>query len=192
MVSDCGRDNDVHEPIGGTVAWFTDEVTSTANIVTSGNLKAGMQWTDGKQNPASADWQDASEGTIFEYTRWEPGVVQVRHLHVKNEGSLAFKYRLNIRAGADVTALADVIDVYCITPARQIVSRSDLANYTRVGTLSEVLSGMYVSDGGALLPGGEATVTIALKMREEAGNEYQGMNLGSRFLRPAGGDPVCL
>ena len=87
--------------IGGTVAWFTDEVTSTANIVTSGNLKAGMQWTDGKQNPASADWQDASEGTIFEYTRWEPGVVQVRHLHVKNEGSLAFKYRLNIRAGAD-------------------------------------------------------------------------------------------
>ena len=167
--------------IGGTVAWFTDEVTSTANIVTSGNLKAGMQWTDGKQNPASADWQDASEGTIFEYTRWEPGVVQVRHLHVKNEGSLAFKYRLNIRAGADVTALADVIDVYCITPARQIVSRSDLANYTRVGTLSEVLSGMYVSDGGALLPGGEATVTIALKMREEAGNEYQGMNLGPDF-----------
>jgi len=33
---------------GGTIAWFTDEVTSANNIIKSGNLDVEMYWADGK------------------------------------------------------------------------------------------------------------------------------------------------
>ena len=168
--------------LGGTFAYFTDEVTTTSNIVQSGNLDAEMQWANGKQSPASASWKDASQGAVFDYQLWEPGYTQVRHLHVKNAGNLAFKYQLSIAAGAEVSKLSDVIDVYCISPARQISSRKDLENLTPVGTLTEALAGLRFTGGtDALLPGEETTLTIALKMQEEAGNEYQNLSIGSDF-----------
>lgn len=168
--------------LGGTFAWFTDEVTTTSNIVESGNLDAKMQWADGKQSPASASWKDASQGAIFEYALWEPGYTQVRHLHVKNAGNLAFKYQLSIAAGAEVSELSDVIDVYCISPAMQLSSRKDLEGLTPVGTLTDVLAGMrFTGEQDFLLPGEKTQVTIALKMQESAGNEYQNLSIGSDF-----------
>lgn len=164
----------------GTFAWFSDTVEVTENVVAGGNLDAVLQWADGKQSPDGAAWQDASKGQIFDYDKWEPGYVAVRHLHVENAGTLAFKYQLAFAAAADVTALADVIDVYVVSPAREIKSRQDLSNMTPVCTLTEALSGTAVTTGDKyLLAGQGATMTIALKMREEAGNEYQNLLLGS-------------
>lgn len=168
--------------LGGTFAWFTDEVTTTSNIVESGNLDAKMQWADGKQSPASASWKDASQGAIFEYALWEPGYTQVRHLHVKNAGNLAFKYQLSIAAGAEVSSLSDVIDVYVISPAKAISGRTDLTGLSPVGTLTDVLAGLRLTGSeNFLLPGQETNLTIALKMQEEAGNEYQNLSIGSDF-----------
>ena len=168
--------------LGGTFAWFTDEVTTTSNIVESGNLDAKMQWADGKQSPASASWKDASQGAIFEYALWEPGYTQVRHLHVKNAGNLAFRYQLSIAAGAEVSSLSDVIDVYVISPAKAISGRTDLTGLSPVGTLTDVLAGLRLTGSeNFLLPGQETNLTIALKMQEEAGNEYQNLSIGSDF-----------
>lgn len=168
--------------LGGTFAWFTDEVTTTSNIVESGNLDAKMQWADGKQSPASASWKDASQGAIFEYALWEPGYTQVRHLHVKNAGNLAFKYQLSIAAGAEVSSLSDVIDVYVISPAKAISGRTDLTGLSPVGTLTDVLAGLRLTGSESfLLSGQETNLTIALKMQEEAGNEYQNLSIGSDF-----------
>ncbi|MBQ6950265.1 MAG: hypothetical protein IJN44_02095 [Clostridia bacterium] len=168
--------------LGGTFAWFTDEVTTTSNIVESGNLDAKMQWADGKQSPASASWKDASQGAIFEYALWEPGYTQVRHLHVKNAGNLAFKYQLSIAAGAEVSSLSDVIDVYVISPAKAISGRTDLTGLSPVGTLTDVLAGLRLTGSeNFLLSGQETNLTIALKMQEEAGNEYQNLSIGSDF-----------
>lgn len=168
--------------LGGTFAWFTDEVTTTSNIVESGNLDAKMQWADGKQSPASASWKDASQGAIFEYALWEPGYTQVRHLHVKNAGNLAFKYQLSIAAGAEVSSLSDVIDVYVISPAEAISGRTDLTGLSPVGTLTDVLAGLRLTGSeNFLLSGQETNLTIALKMQEEAGNEYQNLSIGSDF-----------
>ena len=168
--------------LGGTFAWFTDEVTTTSNIVESGNLDAKMQWADGKQSPAFASWKDASQGAIFEYALWEPGYTQVRHLHVKNAGNLAFKYQLSIAAGAEVSSLSDVIDVYVISPAKAISGRTDLTGLSPVGTLTDVLAGLRLTGSeNFLLSGQETNLTIALKMQEEAGNEYQNLSIGSDF-----------
>jgi len=168
--------------IGTTYAWFTDSVTSAGNIIKSGTLDVGMYWADGTEAvPAddSTDWKDASEGAIFNYDKWEPGYAEVRHVKISNEGTLALKYDLTIVANGEVSDLADVIDVYFADPAVQITDRTALTN--EIGTLSDVLDGMPANMAGELEAGKSVNVTIALKMQEEAGNEYQNKAIGTDF-----------
>ena len=169
--------------VGTTFAWFTDSVTSASNIIKSGNLDVEMYWANGNEDP-SADatvWTDASIGAIFNHDKWEPGYTEVRHIKISNEGTLAFKYQLHISANGEVSELADVIDVYFIDPAQQVPDRTALAGITPVGTLAEVLAAMPGNTKGELLADEAATVTLALKMRESAGNEYQNKAIGTDF-----------
>ncbi len=167
--------------IGTTFAWFTDSVTSTGNIIKSGTLDVAMEWAEGTEDPASANWKDASVGTIFNNDKWEPGYTEVRHIKIENKGTLALKYQFNIVANANVSELAKVIDVYYADPAVQIANRNALASATVLGTLSDVLGNINTSAAGELLAGDSETITIALKMREDAGNEYQDLAIGSDF-----------
>jgi len=178
--------------IGSTFAWFTDSVTSSGNIIQSGSLKVTMEWLNGKDDPTATDaaWKDASEGAIFKSTLWEPGYTEVRHIKIENEGTLALKYKLNIVANGEVSDLADVIDVYYIDPATAaITDRTQLTEDKKIGTLTEVLAGLEVSGNGVLVPAGKEgdgyksveIITIALKMQESAGNEYQEKAIGSDF-----------
>ena len=171
--------------IGSTFAWFTDSVTSAGNIIKSGTLDVTMEWLDGTVAPADdAAWIDASEGAIFDYDLWEPGYTEVRHIKIANEGTLALKYQLHIVANGEVSKLADVIDVYYIAPATQITDRAQLTDTNRIGTLTEVLAdlnGKATATMGNLVAGDEQTITLALKMQESAGNEYQGLSIGSDF-----------
>ena len=170
--------------IGSTFAWFTDSVTSNNNIIKSGNLDVTMEYADGtKAVPAvdSADWKDASTGAIFEYGKWEPGYTEVRHVKIENVGTLALKYQLSIRANGDVSKLADVIEVYYIDPAAQVGERTALTADMRLGTLTEVLAAVNTTASGTLESGKNHTITIALKMQEAAGNEYQSLSIGTDF-----------
>ena len=88
--------------IATTFAWFTDSVTSANNIIKSGTLDVEMYYADGKTDPANAAWTDASTGAIFNYDLWEPGYTEVRHIKIKNAGTLALKYQLNIKANGEV------------------------------------------------------------------------------------------
>ena len=169
--------------LGTTFAWFTDSVTSEGNIIQTGNLDVEMYWADGtKAIPADENgWTDASTGAIFNYDKWEPGYVEVRHIKIANEGTLALKYQFNIIANGDVSDLADVIDVYFVDPAVQVADRAALNGVAPVGTLTEVLAGMPGNASGELLAKESATITLALKMKETAGNEYQNKSIGSSF-----------
>lgn len=170
--------------IGSTFAWFTDSVTSSGNIIKSGTLKVAMDWADGtKAVPAedSTEWTDASTGAIFKNDKWEPGYVEVRHLRIKNEGSLALKYQLNIAATGEVSELADVIDVYYVDPAEQVPNRTALSDSYKLGTLTDALAGMSTTASGNLESGKAHTITIALKMQESANNDYQNKAIGSDF-----------
>ena len=82
--------------VGTTFAWFTDSVTSSGNIIQSGTLDVAMSWADGDEDPNSVTWKNAEDGAIFKNTKWEPGYVEARHILIKNEGTLAFKYKLLI------------------------------------------------------------------------------------------------
>lgn len=170
--------------LGTTFAWFTDSVTSAGNIIKTGHLDVEMYWADGtKAVPAddSTDWTDASTGAIFNNDKWEPGYVEVRHIKISNVGTLALKYQLHILANGDISDLADVIDVYFVDPAVQVADRTALVGIEPVGTLTEVLAGMPGNASGDLLADETDTITLALKMRENAGNEYQNKAIGSDF-----------
>ena len=169
--------------IGSTYAWFTDSVTSTGNIIKSGTLDVTMHYADGTEAvPAidSTDWADAASGAIFNYDKWEPGYVQVRHIKIANVGTLALKYQLFIEANGTVSELAKVIDVYYADPAVTVTGRA-MTELTRLGTLEEVLAGMATSASGNLAANTNHTVTLALKMQESAGNEYQNKSIGTDF-----------
>ncbi len=169
--------------IGSTFAWFTDSVTSGNNIIKSGNLDVEMYWADGtKAVPtADADCTDASAGAIFDYDKWEPGYTEVRHIKIANVGTLALKYQLSIAANGEVTDLADVIDVYYLDPAQQLGDRAAIDADMRLGTLTEVLDAISTTASGNLEAGEAHTVTLALKMQESAGNEYQNKSIGTDF-----------
>ena len=168
--------------VGSTFAWFTDSVTSAGNIIKSGNLKVALEWANGTEALDTATWQDASTGAIFNYNLWEPGYTEARHVRISNKGNLALKYEIRIAANGEVSKLAEAIDVYYVKDGKQLTSRNDLTDTMKIGTLKEVLANPYAAKGHILA--GENAVdvaTIALKMQESAGNEYQGLAIGSDF-----------
>lgn len=169
--------------VGSTYAWFTDSVTSAGNIIKSGTLDVTMEWLEGNVAPTDdAAWIDASEGAIFNYDLWEPGYTEVRHIKIVNEGTLALKYQVFIVANGEVSELSDVIDVYYIDPAEEaITNRAQLKEENKLGTLTDVLATVRSTASGKLLAGEKHTVTLALKMQEEAGNNYQGLAIGTDF-----------
>ena len=150
--------------VGSTFAWFTDSVTSSGNIIKSGTLDVTMEWFDGTKAVPAAD-----------------SFTQVRHIKIANEGSLALKYQIVIEANGVVSDLADVIDVYYADPAVQVAGRNDLTADKKLGTLTQVLAAVDTTASGVLEAGKNDTITIALKMQETAGNEYQGKEIGTDF-----------
>ncbi|MBR5459332.1 MAG: leucine-rich repeat domain-containing protein [Clostridia bacterium] len=178
--------------IGTTFAWFTDSVTSTGNIIKSGTLEVALEWAEGNLDPATTTWNDASDSTkpIFNNDLWEPGYTESKHVKISNNGSLAFNYMLRIVPNGTVSALADVIDVYYFDNATQL-TRADVENGVYLGTLTELfgtaknisntVKGTLYSEDDANGNPSSKTCTIALKMKESAGNEYQDLAIGSDF-----------
>ena len=183
--------------VGTTYAWFTDTVTSANNIIQTGTLKVGLSYSD--DNTTWNNVTDAKE-PVFSYQFWEPGYTEIKYVKISNNGTLAFKYQLNIVPNVTPAAgepnLADVIDVY-LFPADATVTKDVVAAATPVGTLSDLIAENDGAAHGVLLPApgvgstdvntaddsprGEIAVCIVLKMQETAGNEYQNLSVGNGF-----------
>ena len=74
--------------LGTTYAWFTDSVTSSNNIIVSGNLDVELYWSTDASN-----WTSVNSATnVFTDALWEPGHTEVVYLKVVNAGTLALKY----------------------------------------------------------------------------------------------------
>ena len=174
--------------VGTTFAWFTDSVTSSGNKIQAGTLKIDLELLDEKSNT----WKSLKNESdpIFDYAKWEPGYTDVKLLKVENFGTLALTWKTVLTKHGEISALADVIDVYVrdygVLTDEQAAALTypadrSLAGYTRVGTAAEFLSAMEETTKGALEAGQSAYLGLALKMRTDAGNEYQGMTLGGTF-----------
>ena len=169
--------------VGTTFAWFTDSVSSAGNKIISGSLKVDLELLDKE----SGEWISLkdSQDPIFNYTKWEPGYIDAKVLKVENEDSLALKWKAMFVAEEELSILADVIDVYVkaygvLADDSTVAYPADraLEGYTKVGTLKEFVNTIQQTTYGNLLAGQAAYLGIALKMQEEAGNDYQDKKLG--------------
>lgn len=181
--------------VGATTAYFTENVQVTGNVVQSGNLKAGMDWTDSLVPDANGQisWIDAAdekaaENKIFNYSQWEPGFTAVRYIRIRNEGRLAFQYQLNILSSEAPKAgpnLMDVIDVYygvvpeqvmqedgTLFPSTHVKDYADFDAFTqalgleKMGTLSQ-LNANTGKTWGVMLPESGADLTLVPEENRE-------------------------
>ncbi|HIZ84301.1 MAG TPA: SipW-dependent-type signal peptide-containing protein [Firmicutes bacterium] len=181
-----------------TFAWFTDSVTSTGNQIAAGDLKIDLVHVGGGADGRDVSLKKTPQHKIFDYGLWEPGYTVMETLRVVNAGSLALQFRLDAAAvgaaaGPKGEKLADVIDVYVyegdgIPPTDSFADMTVANGWRNAGPLSGLMADGDGIAHGVLLPEeaepangepvGSVQMTMALHMRETAGNAYQGLSLG--------------
>lgn len=185
---------------GGTIAWFTDEVTSTGNVIEAGTLDVKLYEADRQEyNGENTPWEEVTNDSapLFDYDKWEPGYTAVKYVKIENAGNLAFKWNLNVKpamkAGLyeneDNYKLAKVIDVY-VAPAddyasfAEIKAAADVKGPFSIYELAE--ASLTDADGAAhgVMEADDLAIelVVALHMQEEAGNEYQGLSISDGFV----------
>ena len=174
--------------IGTTFAWFTDSVTSTNNVIKTGTLDIGFEKWNGTA------WVDTTNTPIFNYTDWEPGYTEIVNLRVVNQGSLALKWQAAITTEKSLSILADAINVYVRSDDQNDTVKDYIAGVDRFGfdaeaeagnfkkfTLRQFINNLTVMTQGTLVEGQKSYLGIVLQMDPDAGNEYQGLDLGGSF-----------
>ncbi len=176
--------------LGTTFAWFTDTVTSSGNKIKSGSLKLDLLVLNEviTETGTTYKWETIkdSQAPLFTYENWEPGYTDVTILKVENLGSLALKWEARFASEQPLSALAEVIDVY-VKPG-ETEYPDDRANlkaegWNNVGTVKDFINTISETTYGYLDAKESATLGIALKMRDDAGNEYQNLTLGEFDIR---------
>ena len=166
--------------VGTTFAWFTDSVTSSNNIIQSGNLDVELYY----QAEGKTDWTkvNANTNVFMENALWEPGHTEVVKLKVVNEGSLALKYNLGVNVASETGSvnvegkeflLSDYIK-YGIVDGAQTYTREQAV--TAVEATATKLNQAYNSGVTALeakndTDSDEKIVTMVVYMPQEVGNE---------------------
>ena len=166
--------------IGTTFAWFTDTASSEGNVIQTGSLKVGLHLLE-----KDGSWRSIKEDPNPIYSQdilWEPGYTDVKILKVSNDGSLALKWKAKFVSDVELSALAEVIDVY-VNPnigddPTYPTGREAIETWQHVGTLDQFVGTLSETTYGFLAAGDSANLGIALKMQESAGNDYQDKTLG--------------
>ncbi len=146
--------------VGTTFAWFTDVASTSVTSIQSGELKIDLEMYD----EATESWVLA-EGKTLEFVTadgridnilWEPGCTyELPKLRIVNHSNLALKYEIVITGIKGDAKLNEAIE-WTIT--------EDDADLTQ---------------SGIMLPTDKMSGEIVIKghMREDAGNEYQGLTI---------------
>lgn len=150
--------------IGTTFAWFTDSVTSASNVIQAGTLKVDI-----------VDANDVSlAGEVIEFKTadnrdqseilWEPGCTYVMEdFFIVNKGSLALKYVFEINGVNGNDKLLEALE-WTVT-----VGGTEVDLDTFVGKLYSA------TDAG--MANKSEKIVITAHMKEDAGNEYQGLSI---------------
>ena len=138
--------------IGTTFAWFTDSASTAVNKIQAGKLD--IQLLDEQGNSLEGQtltWKKAADGAN-QAVLWEPGCTyELQPIVIKNAGNLALKYKISISG---------------------IQGDAELNN-----AIEWTINGTDLDAENALAAGASDTLTISGHMKEEAGNEYQGLSI---------------
>ena len=156
--------------IGTTFAWFTDTASTAVNTIQSGTLDIVLE-----MKKADGTWESA-EGKTLDFVKaagheneailWEPGCTYtLPTLRIRNNGSLALKYKVQINGIQGDATLNEAI-VWTVSSAADTY---DLA-------AEHYLPAKTGEDAPA------DYLTISGHMKEEAGNEYQGLTISGASI----------
>lgn len=154
--------------IGTTFAWFTDTASTAVNKIQAGNLKVDIVDKNGNSlNGKSLSFRDVNNKTDI---LWEPGAkFNLDSFKIVNKGNLALKYKVII---SGINGSAKLLEAIDFTVKIGDAAEAALADW----------EGVLLPDGAAAadtMPVKETKpITISGKMREDAGNEYQGLSIG--------------
>ena len=154
--------------IGTTFAWFTDTASTAVNKIQAGNLKVDIVDKNGNSlNGKSLSFRDVNNKTDI---LWEPGAkFNLDSFKIVNKGNLALKYKVII---SGINGSAKLLEAINFTVKIGDAAEAALADW----------EGVLLPDGAAAadtMPAKETKlITISGKMREDAGNEYQGLSIG--------------
>ena len=149
--------------VGTTFAWFTDTASTGVNKIQAGNLDVALEmydgttWVDaeGKTLQFKVNGQIPAEGTQI---LWEPGCTyELPAVKVVNKGNLALKYTISLNGVQGNAKLLEAI---------QFTVKVDGTE-----TALDQLNGTLLANGES------APIVISGHMKEEAGNEYQGLSI---------------
>ena len=150
--------------IGTTFAWFTDSASTAVNKIQAGTLDVALEMKDVQDNWVSAEGktlqfkvngQIPAAGTQI---LWEPGCTyELPELRVVNKGNLALKYKFAITGIHGDAKLNEAIDW-------TLKLNNEDFHYD-------------IDAEHSLAAGANHPFTIKGHMREDAGNEYQGLSI---------------
>ncbi len=175
--------------IGTTFAWFTDSVTSSGNIIQTGNLDVQLLMYNGTEYVDISDSEKpifGEDSLIAEWEDvdllWEPGKTQIVYLGVKNAGSLALKY--NVVVDVVDNGLVGALDYAIVDGAtKDAADALGVASWADIVAIDGVQTGLIQSgrtiaaENGALESNSYDYFALAVHMNEDAGNEYQEKNI---------------
>ena len=166
--------------LGTTYAWFTDSATSAGNTITTGTLDVELyKWTDATTSVGlsqlAKDDPNADTSVFNAAVLWEPGHTEVAYLSIKNNGSLALKYKVAVVAtlGADTDGdKADITDVmlYEISPDKKF---GEVTFWNGADAVKVEVGTNAAAEGATLLKDEEHFFALSVHMDENAGNKYQ-------------------
>ena len=156
--------------VGTTFAWFTDTASTAVNKIQSGTLKVDIQDESGNSlKGKTMSFKNADQKTDI---LWEPGATfKLDAFKIVNEGNLALKYKVVINGIEGNSKLLEAIEFTVQREGEE--AQTKLADW----------SGILLPAGKTATAGTEEEVketkliTISGHMKEEAGNEYQGLSI---------------
>ena len=160
--------------IGTTFAWFTDTASTGVNKIQAGNLDVKLMMLKG------SSWVSAEGETLTFKTKdnrttdkilWEPGCTyELPALRIDNRGNLALKYKIIISGIKGDAKLNEAIEWKI---ADGFVT-SGIFHELGVASMEGVLYPGPMSPG---YPNASNAFVISGHMKENAGNEYQGLSI---------------
>ncbi len=155
--------------IGTTFAWFTDTASTAVNKIQAGTLDVDIIDLQGDSlDGKTLTWQKAS-GAENEDVLWEPGCTYyLAPFQIQNKGNLALKYKVFINGVSGDSKLLEALEFGFYYFA---------VGFGEERSLDELIEGGKL-DNVAEYPGlCTAPIYIVAHMKEEAGNEYQGLSI---------------
>ena len=138
--------------VGSTFAWFTDNVSSKNNIIKSGNLDITLEYAVLNPDGTVKEWKDVKDASdILTGDRWEPGYVDVAYLRLKNAGSLALKYALDVNIVSEKAGVNKDGDTFLLSDYIyfDVIEDKEPAYATREAALAETTETTKISAGYA-------------------------------------------